>query len=67
MFKSYLKLNLSRYFWSYHFDKSKHALKMGNTRSNFRIYHRYPAFFLAGIMAVYAVSGTILIFRNTDF
>lgn len=24
-------------------------------------------FFLAGIMAVYAVSGTVLIFRNTDF
>lgn len=32
-----------------------------------RIYHRYLGFFLAGIMAVYAISGIILIFRNTDF
>lgn len=32
-----------------------------------RIYHRYLGFFLAGIMAVYAVSGVILIFRNVDF
>ena len=32
-----------------------------------RIYHRYLGFFLAGIMAVYAISGTILIFRKTDF
>lgn len=32
-----------------------------------RIYHRYLGFFLAGIMAVYALSGVILIFRNTDF
>ncbi len=32
-----------------------------------RIYHRYLGFFLAGIMAIYALSGVILIFRNTDF
>lgn len=32
-----------------------------------RIYHRYLGFFLAGIMAVYAISGIILIFRDTDF
>lgn len=32
-----------------------------------RIGHRYLGFFLAGIMAVYALSGIILIFRNTDF
>jgi len=31
-----------------------------------RIYHRYLGFFLAGIMAVYALSGMVLIFRNTD-
>lgn len=31
-----------------------------------RIYHRYLGFFLAGIMAVYALSGIILIFRDTD-
>ncbi len=32
-----------------------------------RVYHRYLGFFLAGIMAVYAVSGILMIFRNTDF
>lgn len=38
-----------------------------STRKNMRIYHRYLGFFLAGIMMVYALSGTVLIFRNTDF
>src|SRR6185436_3924209 len=32
-----------------------------------RIYHRYLGYFLAGIMAVYAVSGTVMIFRDTSF
>lgn len=32
-----------------------------------RIVHRYLGFFLAGIMAVYAISGIVLIFRDTDF
>ena len=32
-----------------------------------RVIHRYLGFFLAGIMAVYALSGIVLIFRNTDF
>jgi hypothetical protein len=32
-----------------------------------RIYHRYLGFFLAGIMAVYALSGIVLIFRDTNF
>lgn len=32
-----------------------------------RLYHRYLGFFLTGIMAVYAVSGMVLVFRNTDF
>lgn len=32
-----------------------------------RIYHRYLGYFLAGIMAVYAISGVIMIFRDTDF
>lgn len=36
-------------------------------RLKFRIYHRYLGFFLAGIMGIYAISGTILIFRTTDF
>lgn len=34
---------------------------------NMRIIHRYLGFFLAGIMAVYALSGIIMIFRDTDF
>ncbi|HAU26991.1 MAG TPA: hypothetical protein DCW49_06360, partial [Alteromonas australica] len=33
----------------------------------FRKYHRWLGFFLAGIMAVYAISGILLIFRPTDF
>lgn len=37
---------------------------MNNTM---RIYHRYLGFFLAGIMAMYAISGVLMIFRNTDF
>lgn len=32
-----------------------------------RIIHRYLGFFLAGVMAMYALSGTVLIFRSTDF
>lgn len=38
-----------------------------NLNNSMRIYHRYLGFFLAGIMAVYAISGIILIFRDTDF
>ncbi|MFM7855326.1 MAG: hypothetical protein ACKO96_26220 [Flammeovirgaceae bacterium] len=34
---------------------------------NMRVYHRYLGFFLAGIMAIYAISGVLMIFRNTDF
>lgn len=32
-----------------------------------RVLHRYIGYFLAGIMAVYALSGIILVYRNTDF
>lgn len=38
-----------------------------NLGSTFRIIHRYLGFFLAGIMAVYAISGIVMIFRDTDF
>lgn len=31
-----------------------------------RIFHRYLGFFLAGVMAVYAISGIVLIFRKGD-
>lgn len=37
---------------------------MNNTM---RIWHRYLGYFLAGIMAVYATSGIVMIFRDTDF
>jgi uncharacterized iron-regulated membrane protein len=39
----------------------------GTIHANMRIYHRYLGFFLAGIMAVYAISGVVMIFRDTDF
>lgn len=39
----------------------------GTVHNKMRIYHRYLGFFLAGIMAVYAISGVILIFRDTNF
>ena len=39
----------------------------GTLHKRMRIYHRYLGFFLAGIMAMYAISGTILIFRDTNF
>ncbi|PQJ72944.1 PepSY domain-containing protein [Polaribacter butkevichii] len=32
-----------------------------------RIIHRYLGFFLAGIMFVYALSGILMVFRDTDF
>lgn len=38
-----------------------------STSKTMRVWHRYLGFFLAGIMAVYAVSGIVLVFRNTDF
>jgi hypothetical protein len=42
--------------------------KKGNTAGmQMRIIHRYLGFFLAGIMAMYALSGSVLIFRTTDF
>jgi len=41
--------------------------KSNQLNQNMRTYHRYLGFFLAGIMAVYAISGIIMVFRNTDF
>lgn len=41
--------------------------KIKNTKSFMRIIHRYLGFFLAGIMAVYSVSGILLVYRDTDF
>jgi hypothetical protein len=41
--------------------------KPNQLNQNMRTYHRYLGFFLAGIMAVYAISGIIMVFRETDF
>lgn len=38
-----------------------------NVGNTLRVYHRYLGFFLAGVMAMYAVSGIVMIFRQTDF
>ena len=38
-----------------------------NNTQRMRVYHRYLGYFLAGIMAVYSVSGISLIFRDTGF
>jgi hypothetical protein len=38
-----------------------------NWHSSMRIWHRYLGFFLAGIMFIYALSGVLMIFRQTDF
>jgi hypothetical protein len=38
-----------------------------NLNTTMRVYHRYLGFFLAGIMAVYSISGIVLIFRETEF
>ncbi len=43
------------------------AKKSKSTSFYMRIFHRYLGFFLAGIMAVYALSGIVLIFRDTEF
>lgn len=41
--------------------------KIKDTRSFMRIFHRYLGYLMAGIMAVYAISGVILVYRDTDF
>ena len=38
-----------------------------DTKSFMRITHRYVGYFAAGIMAVYALSGVLLIYRDTNF
>lgn len=41
--------------------------KPNQINQTMREYHRYLGFFLAGIMAVYSISGIVMVFRNTDF
>ncbi|HMU06901.1 MAG TPA: hypothetical protein PKC37_03260 [Kaistella sp.] len=40
--------------------------RIHNTKSFMRITHRYLGYFMAGIMTVYAVSGVLLVYRDTD-
>ncbi|MGB4959226.1 MAG: hypothetical protein WBO36_07110 [Saprospiraceae bacterium] len=42
-------------------------MSQSNANNTMRVYHRYLGFFLTGIMAIYAISGIIMIFRDTDF
>ena len=42
-------------------------MSKATVHNSMRIYHRYLGFFLAGIMAVYSLSGIVLIFRDTNF
>ncbi|MEJ0033671.1 MAG: hypothetical protein WDO15_26525 [Bacteroidota bacterium] len=35
-------------------------------KEKMRVYHRYLGFFLVGIMAMYSISGIVLIFRQTN-
>lgn len=41
--------------------------KIKDTKSFMRIVHRYLGYLMAGIMAVYGISGVILVYRDTDF
>ena len=42
-------------------------MSSAKTMTFMRVVHRYLGFFLAGIMAMYALSGMVMIFRTTDF
>jgi hypothetical protein len=42
-------------------------MSKSSMQNTMRVYHRYLGYFLAGIMAVYALSGIVLIFRDTNF
>lgn len=41
--------------------------KKNKLRNFMRITHRYLGFFMAGIMMIYAISGALLVYRDTDF
>ncbi len=41
-------------------------MSTNSTSNKMRVVHRYLGFFLGGIMAVYAISGVTLIFRDSD-
>ncbi len=37
-----------------------------NLPHRMRVWHRYLGFFLSGVMAMYAITGIVLVFRETD-
>ncbi|MFC6267367.1 hypothetical protein [Frigoriflavimonas asaccharolytica] len=41
--------------------------KTNSIRTTMRVLHRYIGFFMAGIMAIYSISGILLVYRDTDF
>lgn len=41
--------------------------KKQSLQATMRVLHRYLGYFAAGIMAVYAISGVLLIYRDTNF
>lgn len=43
------------------------AKKNASLSFQMRVIHRYLGYFLSGIMAVYALSGSLMIFRETNF
>jgi hypothetical protein len=67
-YKQFFHFRSSNVSLSFSLQQIKQAMSTKATVHNkMRIYHRYLGFFLAGIMAVYAISGVILIFRDTNF
>ena len=51
----------------YKLKTRKNCMGNANVKTKLRVYHRYLGYFLAGIMAVYAISGFTMIFRETNF
>ena len=52
-------------FWAVANDEEKKIMS-ATENQRVRIIHRYLGFYLVGIMAVYAISGIVLIFRKGD-
>ncbi len=48
-------------------EKSKSRSASAATRKFMRDAHRVLGYFMAGMMAVYAISGVLLVYRDTDF
>lgn len=49
-------------------SSTKNTIRIRNPFNHYmRLIHRYLGYFLIGIMAVYAISGIVMIFRETEF